>query len=60
MVIHIPAKYHQSMTKDKIVKARMQKMLQKIQLFDLEIEGQGHIKVVVIPDAQSYDNTSQF
>lgn len=28
----------------------MQKMLQKIQLFDLEIEGQGHIKVVVIPN----------
>jgi hypothetical protein len=34
--------------------------MQKNQLFDLEIEGQGHIKVVVIPDTQSYDNTSQF
>ena len=56
MVILIPAKYHQYMTKDKIVTARMQKN----QLFDLEIEGQGHIKVVVIPDTQSYDNTSQF
>jgi len=37
MVIHIHAKYHKSMSKDKKVTVRIQKCKKQQQLFDLEI-----------------------
>ena len=59
MIIQLHTKYHKSMTKDKRVTARMRKF-SYIQLFDLEILGQGYMKVMMIHDTPSYDNTPAY
>jgi hypothetical protein len=50
MVMHPHTKYHLPISKDKNVMVRTRKYYFKKQLFDLEVKGHGHTKVITVCD----------
>ena len=54
MVMHPHTKYHWPISKDKKSYGPDKKILFKKQLFDLEVKGQGHTKVITVCDIPPY------